>query len=149
MITKIKSALILMIAVGVVWSVASMSTGKTGDDDDESREINIIALASNDTLNIRVIVHSSVRGRVLDVPAAGVREPTFNVDDIHWDTTVRVQKNERVRISIRAWAYSNYVGDPDSWVRCRIVDNGQRVRDERREVHRFRTTASVECAYVT
>jgi hypothetical protein len=143
---------VLMIIAGLVWVSYSPNGGVSlRDEDDGSREINLIALASNDSLAISVIVHSSVRGRVLQIPADAKNDLVDVVNDNSWDRTITISKGENLRISVRAWVFAREArlrGEKDTWTRCRIVDNGDRKVDQRRSVEEFRTAVSVECAYI-
>ena len=150
MLTKLKGAGLLLLVVLVIWATVEPNGGGPGrDDDDDARTIDMIALTSNDTLALQVIVTSSIHGRIIEVPLPGSRDLTFRVEDNSWDETITLQKGEKVRIVLSAWVEAERLGDKDTWARCRIIDDGRRVEDKRAVVQPFRTEAVATCSYVT
>ena len=145
MITKLRNYAIL--AAVILIGIAALTDGggplgwpNIAREDGGKRTISLIAYASNDSLEVHARVQTSLQGVILNIP----HEP---VDGDSWEYEFEVEATEHVSINFNTWVTRSEPGDRSNTL-CRVVDNGDTVREERAVVPDHRRDAIAMCPYV-
>ena len=143
--TKIRTTILAVVVVFVAIMVFQNGTPRGwygGDNDDTGRTVTLIALAENDTLTLSEIkVTTSKQGRVLQLENEELFENS-------WDYDVHLDAGESISIQMLVKVYS-LERDDRAFVRCKILDDGDVVRDHRAEVPEARREAYTQCNYTS
>lgn len=133
-------ALAVLLVFGAIMYFPEIQGWYGGDkDDDGKRTIQLIGLASNDSMRVEVLMLSSINGYVLSLH-------NEEIGNNSWDYEYEAQATEHVRISFDAWVQVVGMGDKSS-VRCKIIDDGQVVSDDRAVAQDKRMSTQATCAY--